>query len=189
MLAVCNDLQQAVLQADTQTFATVDEQCYSLCGVKRLYRLSETYIQNCAIRMMQTFVIVIISTFCIKLVAMPLLDCVRQFGKQISESNSNVSDLRIERASRREYEDILLSWGNREKYSTTLWWGYDGLRLNEDGTSEWISRMPEPEVFPLYDPHSIPTTTLNDTKLSFIIGPVAHDVTGARILYEYGRDV
>ncbi len=24
--------------------------------------------------------------------------------------------------------------------SITLWWGLDGLRLNEDGTTEWISR-------------------------------------------------
>lgn len=31
----------------------------------------------------------------------------------------------------------------REQYAIVLWWGYDGLRLNEDGTAEWISRRKE----------------------------------------------
>lgn len=30
----------------------------------------------------------------------------------------------------------------REVYLITLWWGFDGLRLNEDGTAKWISRKP-----------------------------------------------
>lgn len=33
----------------------------------------------------------------------------------------------------------------REPYVITLWWGFDGLRLNADGTTEWISRRPEPK--------------------------------------------
>lgn len=28
----------------------------------------------------------------------------------------------------------------REEYVLILWWGLDGLRLNKDGTSEWISK-------------------------------------------------
>lgn len=31
-----------------------------------------------------------------------------------------------------------------DKYLIVLWWGFDGLRLNEDGTAEWISRKPAP---------------------------------------------
>lgn len=32
-----------------------------------------------------------------------------------------------------------------EDRTITLWWGFDGLRISEDGTAEWISRRkPEP---------------------------------------------
>lgn len=31
---------------------------------------------------------------------------------------------------------------SREPYLLILWWGFDGLRLNEDGTTGWISRRP-----------------------------------------------
>lgn len=45
-----------------------------------------------------------------------------------------------------------------------LWWGLDGLRLNEDGTLEWISRKkptPKPCVFD----SSLPTTSIScDTQ-------------------------
>lgn len=37
--------------------------------------------------------------------------------------------------------------------SITLWWGLDGLRLKEDGTTEWISRRkPKAESKPLPTP-------------------------------------
>jgi hypothetical protein len=43
------------------------------------------------------------------------------------------------------------------EYEIVLWWGFDGLRLNKDGTTEWISRkkkepanMPVPPAAPLY---------------------------------------
>ena len=32
-----------------------------------------------------------------------------------------------------------------EPYVIVLWWGVDGLQLNADGTTEWISRRPEPK--------------------------------------------
>lgn len=32
--------------------------------------------------------------------------------------------------------------------SITLWWGLDGLRLNEDGTFEWISRKKSKPINP-----------------------------------------
>lgn len=35
--------------------------------------------------------------------------------------------------------DILESMKPIDK-TITLWWGLDGLRLNEDGTTEWVSR-------------------------------------------------
>lgn len=44
---------------------------------------------------------------------------------------------------RMERESLKLA-GRRERYVIVLWWGHDGLRLNEDGTTEWISRKPEP---------------------------------------------
>lgn len=31
----------------------------------------------------------------------------------------------------------------QEPYLITLWWGFDGLRLNADGSTEWISRRKE----------------------------------------------
>lgn len=34
---------------------------------------------------------------------------------------------------------------SREPYLLILWWGFDGLRLNEDDTTEWISRRPTPK--------------------------------------------
>lgn len=39
-----------------------------------------------------------------------------------------------------------------------LWWGLDGLRLNEDGTLEWISRKKQkPDMQGTPDPYVIPT--------------------------------
>lgn len=42
---------------------------------------------------------------------------------------------------RMERESLKLA-ERRKKYLIVLWWGFDGLRLNEDGTTEWISRKP-----------------------------------------------
>ena len=33
----------------------------------------------------------------------------------------------------------------QEPYLITLWWGFDGLRLNVDGSTEWISRRESDE--------------------------------------------
>lgn len=30
----------------------------------------------------------------------------------------------------------------RKPQIITLWWGFDGLRLNQDGTTKWVSRRP-----------------------------------------------
>lgn len=32
---------------------------------------------------------------------------------------------------------------SEEPHIIVLWWGFDGLRLNADGTREWISRRPK----------------------------------------------
>lgn len=32
---------------------------------------------------------------------------------------------------------------NEEPHIIVLWWGFDGLRLNADGTTEWINRRPK----------------------------------------------
>lgn len=37
--------------------------------------------------------------------------------------------------------------------SITLWWGFDGLRLNEDGTLEWVNRKPKKKVDLLFSPN------------------------------------
>lgn len=34
----------------------------------------------------------------------------------------------------------------QEKYHITLWWGLDGLRLYDDGTTKWISRRKQESV-------------------------------------------
>lgn len=40
---------------------------------------------------------------------------------------------------RMERESLKLA-ERKQQYLIVLWWGFDGLRLNEDGTTEWISR-------------------------------------------------
>lgn len=45
---------------------------------------------------------------------------------------------------RMERESLKLAYQS-EEYLIVLWWGFDGLRLNEDGTAEWISRRNEPK--------------------------------------------
>lgn len=48
-----------------------------------------------------------------------------------------------------EHEDFILELQEgkekQAKYEIVLWWGLDGLKLNDDGTTEWISRRkPKP---------------------------------------------
>lgn len=45
----------------------------------------------------------------------------------------------------RETIKILNTKESNDK-TITLWWGLDGLRLNEDGSIEWISRRKQKEV-------------------------------------------
>lgn len=41
---------------------------------------------------------------------------------------------------------ILEEQENREPCRITLWWGFDGCRLNDAGEVEWISRREKPKV-------------------------------------------
>lgn len=60
----------------------------------------------------------------------------------------------------REYE--------REDPCTVLWWGLDGLKLNEDGTMEWIRKYGRQNI--QKDGETIDVSTLEDTSYKFIIG-------------------
>lgn len=59
---------------------------------------------------------------------------------------------------RREKLILDLEEERRAKHTIVLWWGYDGLRLNKDGSWEWISRKPEPkkQSAPIFIPPSPP---------------------------------
>lgn len=46
---------------------------------------------------------------------------------------------------------ILEEQENREPYIITLWWGLDGVRLNDAGEVEWISRRKKPKANYSYD--------------------------------------
>lgn len=67
---------------------------------------------------------------------------------------------RMERESQRIRDEIK----SKEPYVLVLWWGDDGLRLNADGTTEWIDKRPHPQPF-RYDPNVLELTTLDDTTL------------------------
>lgn len=43
------------------------------------------------------------------------------------------------------YLDTLQERENEKPYEPVLWWGFDGLKLKADGTTEWISRRPKEE--------------------------------------------
>lgn len=60
---------------------------------------------------------------------------------------------RIEKAS----IEILAGLEQEEKYTLILWAGLDGLRLNEDGTQEWIKRDRLGQANPR---KSLPTTNI-----------------------------
>ena len=49
--------------------------------------------------------------------------------------------------------ELLQEYESRDRPELVLWWGLDGIRLNEDGSSEWISKRPKkhesPEYYPL----------------------------------------
>lgn len=76
----------------------------------------------------------------------PLILIKRQ-DKQIENEQNNVKPFCVSEYYYRT-EKIALDILERQKTADktiTLWWGMDGLRLNEDGTTEWISRKkPEP---------------------------------------------
>lgn len=109
------------------------------------------------------------------------------------------SEKQIDRES--EYLKILREREHMEKHKIVLWWGFDGLQFNDDGTTEWISRSPESDLEKMvkswwnlcgdyelnfYD-DCIETTTLGDTRMTFISRPyyggAARDKTG-RIIRE-----
>lgn len=52
---------------------------------------------------------------------------------------------RIEKAS----DEILEQRENSEKYVCILWWGLDGLRMNEDGSLEWVSKRKKTADIPI----------------------------------------
>lgn len=76
----------------------------------------------------------------------PLILIKRQ-DKQIENEQNNVKPFCVSEYYSRT-EKIALDILERRKpadKTITLWWGLDGLRLNEDGTTEWISRKkPDP---------------------------------------------
>lgn len=53
------------------------------------------------------------------------------------------------------YLDTLQERESEEPYEPVLWWGFDGLKLKADGTTEWISRRPKKEehYVPQYPTH------------------------------------
>lgn len=58
----------------------------------------------------------------------------------------------------------------REQYEIVLWWGLDGLKLNNDGTSEWISRrkhQPKPDQVLTFE-FTLPTATSRGKVRSFV---------------------
>lgn len=89
---------------------------------------------------------IVVGCFCVGLIAWamdsPAFEWLRNLFRQSSSQNNDAKPFvvseyltRIEKASieilesRKPVEQIVI-----------LWWGLDGLRLNEDGTAEWISR-------------------------------------------------
>lgn len=108
-----------------------------------------------------------------------------QSGRQLKDRNKYLSRCElsynpIDREA--EYLKILKERERMEKHKIVLWWGFDGLQFNDDGTSEWISRRPESDLEKLvkswralgrnaelnfYD-DCIETTTLGYTRMTFI---------------------
>ena len=60
------------------------------------------------------------------------------------------------------YLDTLQERENEKPYEPVLWWGFDGLKLKADGTTEWISRRPKEtednlkSIYDLLRPVTIP---------------------------------
>lgn len=69
-----------------------------------------------------------------------------ELEKHLEEVNEKIRKLNEFKVSdylshiEQEAVDIQRNKENRPKKRLTLWWGLDGLRLNDDGTSEWIRR-------------------------------------------------
>lgn len=57
------------------------------------------------------------------------------------------------------YLDTLQERENEKPYEPVLWWGFDGLKLKADGTTEWISRRPKKEehYVPQYPAYPVAT--------------------------------
>lgn len=55
-----------------------------------------------------------------------------------------------------------------EEYTLILWWGLDGLRLNKDGTREWINKARR-NVREISEAEIVETTTLDDRHERYIL--------------------
>lgn len=58
----------------------------------------------------------------------------------------------------------------QEAYEIVLWWGLDGLKLRDDGTTEWISRrkhQPKPDQVLTFE-FTLPTATSRGKVRSFV---------------------
>lgn len=86
----------------------------------------------------------------------------------VSEYLDRMEKLHIDLHRKREAE---------KREPVVLWWGEDGMRINEDGTTEWISRRPKrkevvysPDTETIMDimgnvyAYNVQTTTLDDTR-------------------------
>lgn len=81
--------------------------------------------------------------------------------------------------NRIEQESIKLS-ERKCQYLIVLWWGNDGLRLNEDGTTEWINRKPAPTTTPQVD-YSICNTRITQSGLQSTICDIEHVIQSQRL--------
>lgn len=55
-----------------------------------------------------------------------------------------------------------------EEYTLILWWGLDGLRLNKDGTREWISKARR-NVREISEADIVETTTLDESHKRYML--------------------
>lgn len=73
-----------------------------------------------------------------------------QFRQYISDFSTSAYMGRIEKSS----VEIMQDAQKRPKYQFVLWAGLDGLRMNDDGTTEWIRREEKPK--PVSVSYSLP---------------------------------
>lgn len=75
-------------------------------------------------------------------------------GNEEAKDNLSVSEY-LERMEKLHLE-LHRNNETEKARSLTLWWGYDGLLINSDGTTKWISRKPEEkELEKHYNPYSM----------------------------------